>query len=63
MFYTTEQHTRLLELHLEVSTIRFYTVEVWAKSSSLHLTSKPWVQEKLGTKKEDSADRGPLGDF
>lgn len=63
MFYTIEQHTCLLELHLEGSTFRFYTVEVLAKSSSLHLTSKPWAQEKLGTKKEDSADRGPLGDF
>lgn len=63
MFYTIEQHTRLLELHLEGSTFRFYTVEVLAKSSSLRLTSKPWAQEKLGTKKEDCADRGPLGDF
>lgn len=50
---TTEHHTHLLELALEGQTLRFYTVEVLAKSgASSHLALR--VQEKLGIVREDS---------
>lgn len=62
MLYTVEQHIHLAELDLEGSTLRFYRVEVLAKSRTFFTLDL----KMLGSGKnrhKDSSSKSPFGDL